>query len=785
MRKILPLMLLFVIIVTSFSGNAHNSVRMSYDFLPHDVGNNGSWFLSPQVYDIVALPPDDIQKFHITVNGLWNGFFAANLTSPFAFGRYIESLFSGRNYESDEEFVNVMHDEGVLVPATILTTQGHRSFQGDKLDEWACRSIDGKLCYWDNGAKSYWMNALNDEFIDWCIQHGKKAIDAGADLIVLDEIQGSSFIPMYQWASQYIDWLDAPGFSNCTIEKFREFLAGKYSNEQLQQIFGIDNISSYDLKTRIAQTMYLTYDERVRADSLNKEYFEFLDIGNFNAKKRLIQELREYAEKNGRNIAIAANSYSIGTPRGGGYWSKGMQFADLLDFFTFENKYSALADDDLPALPRAKWLAWEKLAFASTGAPAVTLLGASEASYIASDTSHLHQNYLSILCAEAYANHGAFMSWYMKIWGNEDNWMGCADIYNFVLQHQGLYGGNINSPVAVLYLYGEGMRNKSDSYLGLAQALAESNVPYEVIFDGDGFYINDSLSVGKLAPYDIIFIPNVINITEEQKNIIFQYVEQGGNAVVFDARALGFEQDEGELHFGNGTFIFMHDVANEYFHTYDDSLRQKIGKVAGNYTSVPLHVENADRKIVAYLYYQQEKKRVVIHLVNYDHTMWNDKVSPKENVNIRIKKPDFEVGSAYLISPDFEENVTVVPSIEGDYIDITVPSLNIYDVVVISGNKGLSVKIEKPKNAFYLFDREIMPASRPVILGKITVEANASEDVIRVEFYIDGELKEVDESLPYEWLWDEFSFGRYEIKVVAYDTAGDMINDSIDVFKMM
>lgn len=74
MRKILSLILLFVIIVTSFSGNAHNSVRMSYDFLPHDVGNNGSWFLSPQVYDIVALPPDDIQKFHITVNGLWNGF---------------------------------------------------------------------------------------------------------------------------------------------------------------------------------------------------------------------------------------------------------------------------------------------------------------------------------------------------------------------------------------------------------------------------------------------------------------------------------------------------------------------------------------------------------------------------------------------------------------------------------------------------------------------------------------------------------------------------------------
>ena len=106
---------------------------------------------------------------------------------------------------------------------------------------------------------------LQDEyFVDWCIEHGKKAIDAGADLIVLDEIQGSSFIPMYQWASQYIDWLSAPGFSNITIQKFREFLANKYSNE-------------------------------------------------------------------------AANSYSLGTPRGSGYWSKAMRAS--YSFHRLENKF--------------------------------------------------------------------------------------------------------------------------------------------------------------------------------------------------------------------------------------------------------------------------------------------------------------------------------------------------------------------------------------------------------------------------------------------------------------
>ena len=738
------------------------------------------WFLSPQIYDMVALPPEDVQTFHITVNGLWNGFFAANLTSPFAFGRYIESLYSGRNYESDEDFVNAMHDEGLLVPATILTTQGHRSFQGEKLEEYACRSIDGKLCYWDKEARSYWMNALNDDFIDWCIEHGKKAIDAGADLIVLDEIQGSSFIPMYQWASQYIEWLDAPGFSNVTIEKFRDFLAEKYDDEELNQIFGIDNISSYDLKSRIAKTMYLPYSERIKADKLNKEYFEFLEKGNFMAKKRLIKELRNYATQKGKSIAISANSYSLGTPRGGGYWCKGLHFASLLDFFSFENKYSALADEDLPSPPRAKWLAWERLAYASTHATSAILLGADEAAYIARDASHSYRNYLSILCAEAFANRASFVNWYVKIWGKSSDWMGCSAIYDFVLKHNELYKGEINTPVAILYLYGEGMRNKSDSYLGLAQMLAESNVPYEVIFDGDGFYINESLSIDELSYYNLVFIPNVINITERQRNTIFQYVSEGGTAIVFDANALGFDMDEGELQYGNGTFIFMHDVAYDYFHNYDDELRDEIESIVKKHVEIPLKVENAERKIIAYPYYQLEKKRIVIHLVNYDYNRWNDGVNVRENINIRIEKPCFDVKSAYVISPDYDENLTISFHANENYINITIPFLKIYDVVVLSENEEkLYVNIVKPENAIYIFDRAIMPANMPIIIGKITIEARTNGESI--EFYVDSELKYVDSEPPYQWTWDETAIGMHEIKVIAYGN-GDRTENKEEIW---
>jgi len=209
------------------------------------------WYLYPQIYAMTAMPSEMIDEYHITVNGLWNGFIGDNLSSPFALGRLLESVFGGNTYDSDADFVQAQHDKGMIVPGTILTIQGHRSFQQDDFDTFASRSIDGALCPWDKGADSYWMNILDPGYLEWCINHGKKAIDAGADIIVLDEIQGNSLIPTYQWASQYTGD-PAPGFSDVTINGFQQYLIEAYSSSELSDFFGIPDINTYDLKTRIA-----------------------------------------------------------------------------------------------------------------------------------------------------------------------------------------------------------------------------------------------------------------------------------------------------------------------------------------------------------------------------------------------------------------------------------------------------------------------------------------------------------------------------------------------------
>ena len=648
--------------------------------------STSEWYKQPQVYNIVAFPPEDIEKYHITVNGLWNGFIGENLSSPFALGRLVESAFSGRTYHSDKEFVDAQHAQGMIVPATILTIQGHRSFQEDSFEDFACRSINGELCPWDVDADSYWMNAINPGFIDWCIQHGKKAIDAGADMIVLDEIQGNSFIPLYQWAAQYTG-LPAPGFSNETIEGFRSYISTTYSPQDLLELFDINDVDTVDLKTRIAQTMNLTYNQRIQADPLIKEYQSYLETSNFEAKKRLILALRTYAKEQNKDIVISANSYALGTNQPFGFWPKGLIFADLLDLFTFENTYTAVLDQTIPDFYRTKWLAWERLAYAATAAPAVILIDTSTVEAIHKNLFPLFgfSNSLGILCAEAYANKGSFVNYHFQLFGREKNWKRVEQIHEFVMGNPEIfdYSSDVWGNVGIVFLYSEGMQDHMNTYLGCAQAFAESHIPFDVVFDGDDLYLNTSLSLKELERFSLIVVPSLLLVTEKQKQIVKEYVHNGGVALIFDGEELGFQDATGEVPYGDGLFYFFEeDYGKLYFETYIDSYRQVLADCVHNYVSDVLTVNADGRKIVVTPYIQQENNRMTLHMINYDHIGFFDFIWPVSPLEIHLLKPSFSIEQVSLLSPG-EKTVSLPYEISDDTITITVPSLKDYGVIVI------------------------------------------------------------------------------------------------------
>ena len=97
-----------------------------------------------------------------------------------------------------------------------------------------------------------------------------------------------------------------------------------------------------------------------------------------------------------------------------------------------------------------------------------------------------------------------------------------------------------------------------------------------------------------------------------------------------------------------------------------------------------------------------------------------------------------------------------------------------------------SVFITKPVNGIYLRDTRILPFSKSFIIGRITIQAEASQvpfGIDRVEFYIDGTLKATDTEAPYEWTWSTPAFFKHTIGVIAYDTSGKSTSSSIGVSK--
>ncbi|UCF11716.1 MAG: DUF362 domain-containing protein [Thermoplasmatales archaeon] len=116
------------------------------------------------------------------------------------------------------------------------------------------------------------------------------------------------------------------------------------------------------------------------------------------------------------------------------------------------------------------------------------------------------------------------------------------------------------------------------------------------------------------------------------------------------------------------------------------------------------------------------------------------------------------------------------------------PSDNGIDFVAYGEeNAQPAVIITQPReNYLYLSGKEIIPLPITVIIGKIFVESRINgitEDVEKVEFYIDNEYQYTAFEGPYTWLWDKPNFFRHTLKVIAYYNDGDQLSENVIVWK--
>jgi len=107
--------------------------------------------------------------------------------------------------------------------------------------------------------------------------------------------------------------------------------------------------------------------------------------------------------------------------------------------------------------------------------------------------------------------------------------------------------------------------------------------------------------------------------------------------------------------------------------------------------------------------------------------------------------------------------------------------------------QNMSVTITRPKG-IYILDRQIIPFPWTIIIGPITIEANATIDegiIDRAELNIydkKGDLKEWkpidDPDIPIILIsWNATAFGKYTMEIIVFDEQNNSANDTINVWK--
>ena len=62
-----------------------------------------------------------------------------------------------------------------------------------------------------------------------------------------------------------------------------------------------------------------------------------------------------------------------------------------------------------------------------------------------------------------------------------------------------------------------------------------------------------------------------------------------------------------------------------------------------------------------------------------------------------------------------------------------------------------------------------------IAIGDLTIQVKALEPLQKVEFYLGNKLVHTDDSEPFEWEWNSFSFGRHKVKALGYNMDGNKV----------
>lgn len=615
--------------------------------------NNSNDIVSPfKPNDIFMFPPESwyskdeislINRLHPSVIG------SCHQENDWRLGSFYE------NSGLISNVTDIAHKSGLKYAAHFSTDLDNYNNSISNEQEIAVRDINGNIIYASMPTETprIWKSVHYPEWEDYMIELAKKLVDSGVDIMCIDG-----------WMLNYEVMYQGGDFSDNSIADFRDYLKNKYSSDQLKS-FGITDISTFNYREFIREKYFPEYTNGDKTKiPLYKDFANFQLISSKNFWKNVIDATRGYSKSKGKEIIITVNvcekNYTEAIP--------GLPIVGNVDGFISEYYFKAPPDNNSIT---------EYKIYKSLGKPVAFLPNCgSEMSDLLSrsDITQL----MKIYTAEAYASGEFTYVPYAAQANNSEGWkLFSADMtelnpyYDFITENNQYYNNNVTTAkTAVLYSYATIKNNQQANYnfFSMCELLLDTHRQYDVLFAGDNYWINDTLTADKLNNYDVVILPNVIDVSNSQEKLILDYVKNGGKVFAFGETAtrdqynnpkqsgqLGPLLVEGTKQYGLGQFMYCKgDISYGYLFNRVETTRNVIEDTLNTLNTEDIKT-NASYKVSMTEYWNPSLKSSIIHLVNYDYNAEKCCSNKQSNISMEVALNPSLLGKeldVYFDSPD-------------------------------------------------------------------------------------------------------------------------------------
>jgi hypothetical protein len=277
----------------------------------------------------------------------------------------------------------------------------------------------------------------------------------------------------------------------------------------------------------------------------------------------------------------------------------------------------------------------------------------------------------------------------------------CEQYVQFIRDNREAYEGVEHlADVGVLFSYasqiwgfwadassGENSHNRQ--YYGLAQALTDMSVQYDVIFAPDGNIIPDNLSLDGLLNYDTLIVPWTYSLSEGQVNLLREYAASGRKLIVIGDFAT-FDEEGNLRSTDAAASLRALDAIVVPALDFESYLNDPQGADA----SAVLDALNAliPHRLVtvtsssAAAQLNRKGDRLYCHLINKDRE--ESGFRPQTDLKVKIAVPpdlDLSDADAAYRSPDLSGGEpTLLPiTHQNGTLEVIVPELKVYGVLAI------------------------------------------------------------------------------------------------------